>query len=102
MPMLHTLEKKRTQNRSTGNRRIHSSAKDIYISSVTDADLKEEEIFDSLTFLSWYIHRFLKSLVRHIFPATKLIAEANPRIITKLPETLHHIYMTKNGSHKIL
>ena len=30
----------------------------IYISSVTDADLNEEEIFDSFTLLSWYLHRF--------------------------------------------
>ena len=64
----------------------------INISSVTDADLNEEEIFDSLTLLSWYLHRFWKSLVRHIFPATKLIAETYPRIITKLPETLHFIF----------
>ena len=64
----------------------------IYISSVTDADLNEEEIFDSLTLLSRYIHRFWKRLVRHIFPDTKLIAETYPRIITKLPETLLYIY----------
>ena len=50
----------------------------IYISSVTDAHLNAEEIFDSLTLLSWYLHRFWKSLVRHIFPATKLIAETYP------------------------
>ena len=54
--------------------------------------MNEEEIFDSLSLLSWYLHRFWKILVRHIFPATKLIAETYPRIITKLPETLHHIY----------
>ena len=64
----------------------------IYISSVTDADLNEEEIFDSLTLLSWYLHRFWKSLVRHIFPDTKLIADTYPRIITKLPETLYYTY----------
>ena len=70
----------------------------IYISSVTDENLNEEEVFDSLTLLSWYIYiyiyiyRFWKSLVRHIFPATKLIAETYPRILTKLPETLHYIY----------
>ena len=64
----------------------------IYKSSVTDADLNEEEIFDSLTLPSWYIRRFWKNLVRHIFPATKLIAETYPRIITKLPETLHYIF----------
>ena len=63
----------------------------IYISSVADADLNEEEIFDSLALLSWYLYRFWKSLVRHIFPATKLIAETYPRIISKLPETLHYI-----------
>ena len=63
----------------------------MYIRCVTDADLSEGEIIDSLTLLSWYIHRFLKSLVRHIFPATKLIAETYPQIITKLPETLHYI-----------
>ena len=65
----------------------------IYISSVTDADLNEEEIFHSLTLLAWYLHRFWKSLVRHIFPATKLIeTEIYPRIIPKLPETLYYIY----------
>ena len=47
----------------------------IYISSVKDAYLNNEEIFDSLTLLSWYIHRFCKSLFRHIFLATKLIAD---------------------------
>ena len=61
----------------------------IYISSRTDADLIEEGVFDSLKLLSWFIHRYWKSLVRHIFPATKLIAETYPRIKTKLPETLH-------------
>ena len=35
---------------------------------------------------------FWKSLVRHIFPATKLIAETYLKIINKLPETLHYIY----------
>ena len=65
---------------------------EIYISSVTDADLNEEETFDSLTLLSWYIHRLWKSLVRIIFPATKLKAETYPRIITKLPGTLPYIY----------
>ena len=61
----------------------------IYISSVEDAELSEEEITDSLTLLSLYIHRFWKSLVRHIFPATKLIAETYPHIPSKLPDTLH-------------
>ena len=46
-----------------------------YISSVKDADLNEEKILDSLTLLSWYIQRFWKSHVRHIFAATKLVAE---------------------------
>ena len=64
----------------------------IYISSVKDADLNEEEIFDSLKLLSWYLHRFRKNLVRHIFLAAKLIAETYPRIIIKLPETFHYIY----------
>ena len=32
----------------------------IYISSVIDAVFKEEEIFDSLTLLTWYLHRFLE------------------------------------------
>ena len=54
--------------------------------------MNEEEILDILTLLSWYLHRLWKSLVRHIFPATKLIAETYPGIITKLPETLHYIY----------
>ena len=64
----------------------------FYLGIYTDADLNEEEIFDSLTLLSWYLHRFWKSLVRHVFPAAKLIAETYPRIITKIPETLHYIY----------
>ena len=63
-----------------------------YISSVKDADLNEEEILDSLTLLSWYTHRFWKNLVRHIFTATKLIAETYTQLIPKLPETLHYIY----------
>ena len=64
----------------------------IYISYVTDADLSKEEILDTLAVLSWYTHRFWKSLVRHIFPATILIAQNYPQIKSKLPETLHHIY----------
>ena len=48
-----------------------------YISSVKDADLDEEDILDSLTLLSWYIHRFWKNLVRQTFPATELIAETH-------------------------
>ena len=64
----------------------------IYLSSVTDTDINKVEIFDPLTLLSWYIHRFWKSLVRHIFPATKLIAETYPQIKPRLPETLHYIY----------
>ena len=63
----------------------------MYIGSVTDVDFTEGEILDSFTLLFWYIHRFWKNLVKHIFPATKLIAETYPQIITKLPETLHYI-----------
>ena len=72
----------------------------MYLSCVTDADLNGEEILDSLTLLSWYIHRFWKSVVRHIFPATKLIAEKYPQIIIKIPETRHYIndptWLTQN------
>ena len=64
----------------------------IYINSVKDADLDDEEIFDSLTLLSWYIHRFWKSLVIHIFPATKLMANTFSQIIPKLHDTLHYTY----------
>ena len=45
-----------------------------------------------LLFLSWYMHRFWKSLVRHIFPATKLIAEIFSQPLPKLPETLHFMH----------
>ena len=38
------------------------------------------------------MHRFWKSRVGHIFPATKLTAETYPQLISKLPETLHYIY----------
>ena len=38
----------------------------IYISSVKDAELFEKKCFDSLTLLSWYIHRFWKSLLQPI------------------------------------
>ena len=31
-------------------------------------------------------------MVRHIFPATKLIADTFTQILPKLPETLHYIY----------
>ena len=65
---------------------------DTYITTVTNADLSGEEIYNSLTLLSWYIHRFCKSLLRHIFPATKQIAKAFSQIIPKLPVTLHYIY----------
>ena len=54
--------------------------------------MSDEEITDSLTLLSCYIHRFWKNLVRHIFPATKSIAETYPHILPKLPDTLHYIY----------
>ena len=63
-----------------------------YISSVNDAELYEEGILDSLTVLTWYIHRFWKTLVRHIVPATKLLAETYPQLIPKLHETLHYLY----------
>ena len=46
----------------------------------------------SILLLSWYIHRFWKSLVRHVFPATKLIADTLTQKLPKLPETLHYIY----------
>ena len=65
---------------------------EIYITPATDADLSEEDLLDSLTLLSWYIHRFWKSLVRHIFTANQQVAEAYPHIIPKLPETLQCIY----------
>ena len=64
----------------------------MYITCVTNANLSEEATLDTLTLLSWYIHRFWKSLVRHIFPATKLIAQTYSQLITKLPETLQYIY----------
>ena len=80
-----------SQNRSAGSRSIHPPSQNI-ISSVQDAELSEEVITDSLTLLSWYIHRLWKSLVRHILPATKLIAETYPHILPKLPETLHYIH----------
>ena len=66
----------------------------IYLSSATDTDLCEDEILDSLALLSWYMQRFWKSLLRNIFSATKLITEAYPQIIPRLPETLHYIYDT--------
>ena len=62
-----------------------------YISSVKDTDLNKEEILDSLPLLTWYKQRFLKSMVWHIFPVTKLIAETYKQLISKLPETLHYI-----------
>ena len=63
-----------------------------YINSLKVADLDDEEILGCLTLLSCFIHRFWKSLVRHIFPATKLLADTFIQILPKLPETLHHIY----------
>ena len=63
-----------------------------YTSSVKDANLHEEKVLDSLILLSWYIHRFWKSLERHNFPAAKLIAETYSQLLSKLPETLHYIY----------
>ena len=65
---------------------------EIYITSAADADLTEEDILDTLTLLTWYLHRFWKNLVRHIFTATQHMAEAYPHIISKLPETLQYIY----------
>ena len=64
----------------------------IYITPVKNADLDDEEILDSLTLLSWYIHRFWKSLVRHVFPATELIADTLTQKLPELPDTLHYIY----------
>ena len=64
----------------------------MYITCVTDADLSEEAKLDTLTLLSWYIHRVCKSLVRYTFPATKLIVQKYPQLINKLPETLKYIY----------
>ena len=49
-------------------------------------------MLDSLTLLPWYIPRFWKSLVRHVFPTTKLITEAYPKLLSKIPEILHYIY----------
>ena len=74
----------------------------MYNTCVTDADLSEEEILDTLTLLSCYLHRFWIRLVRHIFPATKLIAQNYPQIITKLPEKLQYIYMILIDFHRIL
>ena len=85
-----TLNTAAQQSRRESKHKI--ARQEIYISSLKDADLQAKEILDSLTLLSWYIHRFWKSLVRHIFPATKLIAEAYPQLISKLPETSHYIY----------
>ena len=53
---------------------FHSPHK-TYISSAKDANLPQEEILDSLAFLSWYMHRFWKNLVRHIFQATKIYSQ---------------------------
>ena len=64
----------------------------VYITSAKDADLSEEDLLDTLTLLSWYIHRFWKSLVRHIFTATQQISEAHPQLIPKIHETLQYIY----------
>ena len=45
--------------------------KKTYISSVHDEDLPEEEILDALAILSWNRHRFLKSLIGHVFEQKK-------------------------------
>ena len=64
----------------------------IYICSVRHADLSEDGILDSITLLSWFIHRFWKFLVRHIFSASKIIAGTNPQLIPKMSETLPYNY----------
>ena len=63
-----------------------------YISSAKDADLPEAEILESLTLLSWCVHIFWNSLMRHIFSATELIAESYPQLMGQLQEPLHCIY----------
>ena len=45
-----------------------------YISSKKRSGFAWSRILDSPTLLSWYVHRFWKNLVRHIFPATILRA----------------------------
>ena len=60
--------------------------------SVQITDLPEEEIIDTLTLLSWYIHQFWKNLTGHIFSATKLIAGKHQHLIDKLPDALQYIY----------
>ena len=84
-------KRERTQNRLTRNRGFTPICKTC-LSSLKDADLPKEEILDSLTLLSWYIHRFWKTLLKQIFPATKLITEAYPQLASKLLESLHNIY----------
>ena len=63
-----------------------------YISSAKDVDLSHEDIIVSFTFLSWYIHRFWRSLVRNIIQAAKLIADTYPHLIDKLQDILLYIY----------
>ena len=64
---------------------------EIHISSVKNEDLVQEEILNSFTLLSWYMHRNWKSLVGHIFPAANLISITYSQLISKLPETQHYI-----------
>ena len=95
-PALNTnaLQSRIESAHKTARREIEGFIKllDIYITSATDADLTEDDILDSLTLLSWYIQRYWKSLVRHIFTSTKQIAEAYPHILPRLPKALQYIY----------
>ena len=65
--------------------------KKTYISSAKDANLPEAVILDFFTLLPWYKHKFWKSFEKHIFSATKFIAETHPELMYKLPEALHYI-----------
>ena len=67
----------------------------MFISSVKNANPPAKEILDTLSLLSWYIHRLWKRLVRHIFPAKKTnphIPETYPHLMDKLQETLQYIF----------
>ena len=61
-----------------------------YISSAKDAELSQVEILDTLSLLSWNIHRFRICLVTHLFPATKLLAE------TTYPQLLNITHYQKH------
>ena len=63
----------------------------MYITCVTDADLSEEEIIDTLTLLSWYIHRFLEKSGETHLSLYATNSTKYPQIKTKLPETLQYI-----------